>query len=79
MSCWNSYDVISRARYDLGEGGLQEAARVSRGLAHRWSLDTAAAAAVRWEDGDVRAVTRVELGSVLSRIAMSHVQESTIF
>lgn len=46
MSCWNSYDVISRGLQLRMLGSVQEATRASRGLVHRWALGTAVAAVV---------------------------------
>jgi hypothetical protein len=45
MSCWNSYDVISIAFFDVGKH-IQVAARASRGLAHRLTLGTTRTVAV---------------------------------
>jgi hypothetical protein len=53
---------------------LQEAARASRGLVHRWALGAAASTVVVGREVSVgRATMRVELGSLfLSRLTKSH-------
>jgi hypothetical protein len=80
MSCWNSYDVISCAHRDSGTlVGYKRQREFHGGLLIAGHWIQRASAVVRWDEGVVRGVTRVELGTFLSRIAMSHVQESTIF
>jgi hypothetical protein len=46
------------------ESDLQEAARASRGLAHRWSFGVSASAMVEWQVGVGRPTKRVELRSI---------------